>query len=109
MIAVVDARGRFLYINCRFPGSCHDSPIWRRSEASRIFETGRATPGYRLLGDAGFANSASITTPYRTTVAQHDERKARFNLERAERRVVVEQAFGALKGRFGILENIARI
>ncbi|RCN38551.1 transposase, IS4 family [Ancylostoma caninum] len=109
MIAVVDARGRFLYINCRVPGSCHDSSIWRRSQASRIFESGRATPGYRLLGDAGFANSASIVTPYRRMAAERDERKARFNLEHAEGRVVVEQAFGALKRRFGILENIARI
>ncbi|EPB68525.1 hypothetical protein ANCCEY_12379 [Ancylostoma ceylanicum] len=109
MISIVDARGRFLPINCEYPGSCHDPSIWRRSETCRIFESGQAVPGFLLIGDAGFANSVSIMTPYRRRAAQQDVRKAHFNEELTEGRVVVEQAFGALKRRFGILEYTARI
>ncbi|RCN47016.1 transposase, IS4 family [Ancylostoma caninum] len=109
MVAVVDARGRFTYINCGFAGRHHDSFIWRNSQASREFEEGRARPGYRLLGDAGFANSSSVMTPYRQNAARADRRKRRFNKEHAKARNVVEKAFGALKRRFWVLHNVTRI
>ncbi|RCN45773.1 hypothetical protein ANCCAN_08223 [Ancylostoma caninum] len=109
MVAITDARGRFLYIDCRFPGRCHDSAIWTRSDGSRLFEDGHAAPGYRLLGDSGFRNSSSVVTPYRDAAARADERKAAFNLEHSHARIVVEQAFGTLKRRFPLLYNVARL
>lgn len=63
MVAVVDARGRFLYANSSYPGSCHDSSIWARTAAMHVFNNGSAVPGYRLLGDSGFADSIAIMTP----------------------------------------------
>ncbi|EPB75611.1 hypothetical protein ANCCEY_05300 [Ancylostoma ceylanicum] len=107
MVAIVDARGRFLYIDCRFPGRCHDSAIWSRSEGASLFEDGRTAPGYRLIGDSGFRSSASIVTPFREAATRDDERKSNFNDEHSRARVVVEQAFGALKRRFPILYNVA--
>ncbi|KHJ98414.1 transposase, IS4 family [Oesophagostomum dentatum] len=109
MVAVVDARARFLYINCGFAGRHHDSFIWRYSQASEEFEQGRAQPGYRLLGDAGFANSKSVMAPYRESSARVDRRKRNFNKEHAKARRVVEQAFSALKRRFSILHSTARL
>ncbi|RCN40936.1 hypothetical protein ANCCAN_13133 [Ancylostoma caninum] len=105
MVAITDARGRFLYIDCRFPGRCHDSAIWTRSDGSRLFEDGHAAPGYSLLGDSGSRNSSSVVTPYRDAAARAEERKAAFNLEHSHTRIVVEQAFGALKRRFPLLYN----
>ncbi|RCN53712.1 hypothetical protein ANCCAN_00206 [Ancylostoma caninum] len=99
VVAVVDARGRFTYINCGFAGRHHDSFIWRNSQASWEFEEGRARPGYRLLGDAGSANSSNVMTPYRQNAARADRRKRRFNKEHAKARNVVEKGFGALKRR----------
>ncbi|CAJ0589334.1 unnamed protein product [Cylicocyclus nassatus] len=109
MIAVVDARARFMYINCGFAGRHHDSFIWQHSQAAAEFDEGRARPGYRLLGDAGFANSRSVMAPFRERATENDVRKRRFNREHAKARRVVEQAFGALKRRFCILYNITRI
>ncbi|KAL6738185.1 hypothetical protein Aduo_011759 [Ancylostoma duodenale] len=85
MVAIVDARGR-----------------------ARLFEDGCTAPGYRLIGDSGFRNSASIVTPFREAAARDDERKPNFDDEHSHARVVVEQAFGALKRRFPILYNVAR-
>ncbi|KIH55153.1 hypothetical protein ANCDUO_14695 [Ancylostoma duodenale] len=109
MVAITDARGRFLYVDCRFPARCHDSTIWSRSVGSRLFEDGRTAPGYRLLGGSGFGNSASIVTPNRDAAARHDERKENFDVELSHAQIVAEQAFGALERRFPILYNIARL
>ncbi|KIH64198.1 hypothetical protein ANCDUO_05494 [Ancylostoma duodenale] len=98
----------YLY-NCGFAGKHHDPFIWRNSLACQEFEEGRARRGYRLSGDAGFANSSSIMTPYRRGVARADRTKKNSNKEHAKCRSVVEQAFGALKRRFWVLNNITRI
>ena len=84
MVAVVDARGRFLYVNCGYAGRHHDSFIWRHSQASMEFEESRAQPGYRLLGDAGFANSVSVMAPYRENVSRTDRCKRVFDKEHAK-------------------------
>ena len=109
MVAIVDARARFLYINCGFAGRHHDSFIWRHSQASIEFEEGRAQPGYRLLGDARFANSMSVMAPYRENLARTDRHKKAFNKEHAKARRIVEQAFDVLKRRFRFLHDFARL
>ncbi|KAL6743122.1 hypothetical protein Aduo_016201 [Ancylostoma duodenale] len=109
MVAITDARGLFLYVDCRFPARCHDSAIWSRSVGSGLFEDADTAPGYHLLGGSGFGNSASIVTPNRDTAARHDERKENFDVELSHARIVAEQAFGALERGFPILYNIARL
>ncbi|KIH66591.1 transposase, IS4 family [Ancylostoma duodenale] len=109
MVAVVNARARSTYINCGFAGRHHDSFTWRNSSACQEFKEGRARPGYGLSGDAGFANSSGIMTPYRKGAQSARRTKKNSNKEHAKCRSVVEQAFGALKRRFWVLNNVTRI
>ncbi|RHZ05424.1 hypothetical protein DYB37_012919 [Aphanomyces astaci] len=66
------------------------------------------------LGDAGYALSSSILTPYRSTRyhlrewAEDEDGRPRnnkevFNYRHSKTRIIVEQAFGRLKRKWGIL------
>lgn len=60
VLAVCDAKQRFLYANANYPGSVHDSAIWLMSDLKR-----RIPPNTFILGDAGFPAETCLLTPYR--------------------------------------------
>ncbi|KAK6024650.1 transposase, IS4 family [Ostertagia ostertagi] len=106
---IADAVGRILYVNSGSPGSVHDSHLWRNSSPAAFFSSGAAVPGYRLLGDKGYANGAGIITPFRPTAVQGDVRRARYNREHQRMRSIVEMTIGRLKSRFAILTSEMRV
>ncbi|EPB68805.1 hypothetical protein ANCCEY_12115 [Ancylostoma ceylanicum] len=65
VVAVVDARGRFMYINSNFPGSVHDSTVYNLGRVHDTFTEGIVPSGFCLVGDSGLANSNEIITPFR--------------------------------------------
>ncbi|XP_058817968.1 putative nuclease HARBI1 isoform X2 [Topomyia yanbarensis] len=102
--ATCDANDIFTSIDCSWPGSVHDSRIWKNSDIHRImFEN---TAGALLLGDEGYAIAPWIMTPYRnpdTQVRMH------YNKIFCRERVVIERVFGQVKRRFPFLQNAVRM
>ncbi|XP_050022702.1 putative nuclease HARBI1 [Dermacentor andersoni] len=92
---VCDAHMRIVDIDPRFPGSCHDSYVWRHSPL-----LGRLTRNLRrgewVLGDSGYPLEPWLLTP----VPGHpgiDTPEGRYNQAHASMRNVVERGIGVLK------------
>ena len=92
-------------VNANWPGSVHDSRIWKTSNLYQSIQK----PLYKdavLLGDGGYANTPFLLTPFKH--ANNDiERK--FNHVHCRARVTIEQCFGQLKRRFPILHYGIRL
>ncbi|KHJ77707.1 transposase, IS4 family [Oesophagostomum dentatum] len=106
VVAAVDARGRFVYVNANFPGSVHDSTIYSLSALREAYEREAFCDGYCFIGDSGFSNGNDILTPFRSpeTPGQRN-----YNKTHKKMRVVVECTFGSWKKRFSILESKIRL
>lgn len=103
--AICDTNGVFLDVCAEWPGSVHDSRIFRNSEIHTQFMNGRFQPTY-LLGDGGYAVTPFLMTPYRNPGT---EAQRRFNNHLSRGRVSIEMAFGRLKRRFACLYRIFQI
>ena len=112
LMAVVDHRCRFIDICVGWPGSVHDSRVFRNSPLGRRLtqEHYRAQvlpeEAY-IIGDAAFQLSTFMITPFRENqlrAQRHGEptpqQKKHFNHVLSGARVVVEHTFGVLKSRF---------
>ncbi|RCN36507.1 hypothetical protein ANCCAN_17618 [Ancylostoma caninum] len=102
VLAVVDARGRFTYVNANFSGSLHDSAVYSLSKLREAFEEGRVPRRFCLLGDSGFNNGSDILPPI---WSPRTRQQRRYNKTHKKMRVIVECTFGRWKGRFKILES----
>ncbi|XP_036317694.1 putative nuclease HARBI1, partial [Rhagoletis pomonella] len=110
LLALVDARCRFIYINVGSPGRCNDSAIFESSSLKRQFqqcslfkEMTRQISSVNvpviLLGDSAFKLDVHLMKPYPFCVNQPLNKK-KFNFALSKCRRVVENAFGHLKARF---------
>lgn len=84
---------------CRWPGSAHDSNIFRNSNIRRRFENNEFGNNV-LVGDSGYGIQSYLITPLRNpqTAAEH-----LFNESQIRTRNPVERLFGVWKRRFPIL------
>ena len=115
MQAVVDSQGRFLNVHAGWPGSVHDSRIFnlsplRKAIRDRVILQGPIAnvQGHPIkLGDAGYALQPWMITP----ILGHnlDAKSESFNFYQSSTRIIVEQAFGILKGRWRWLAGIMHI
>ena len=114
MQAVVDAQGRFIDVYGGWPGSVHDSRVFSTSplyqklhngemlqEPVVVIEGEPITP--YIVGDAGYKLESFLIVPYPGRDLPSD--KERFNHWHSSTRMIVEQAFGRLKGRFRLLNG----
>ncbi|XP_052788842.1 putative nuclease HARBI1 [Mya arenaria] len=98
VMAVSDSKGRFTFLDARWPGSSHDSFIYRASDlADHMDAMNRSWTDGILIADIGV-----MMTPYRVADTQQ---KISFNRAHSRTRVAVEMAFGRWKHRFGILHG----
>jgi hypothetical protein len=110
MQAVVDSRGRFLDIDVRWPGRCHDSFIFHESWFGRVFPSlypehrvvlgGVHVPLY-VVADSAYKLSPCCIKRY--VAGPHHGPSAAFDTAVSACRIVVENAFSRLKGRWRIL------
>ncbi len=98
-LAVVDHVGLARYLQVGFPGSVHDSRVFRNTALhTRVEELLGA--GEYLLSDSGFALGRRVIPVFK---GQMGWRHRTFNKCAASARNIVEHAFGVLKGRFPCL------
>ena len=97
---VCDSNLNFLSVNAAFPGSCHDSGIWRVSPLKRFLRNAAARGEYWLLGDAGYPHEPWLMVPYENAVQPHEEI---FNKVHIKARNCIERAFGCVKAKFRCL------
>ena len=88
----------FTSVVARWPGSAHDSRIFRESNLCTKFEQGQLEG--LLLGDAGYPLLAFLMTPVNNPVT---EPQRRYNRAHVLTRNTIERAFGVFKRRFAAL------
>lgn len=87
--------------SAKYPGSSHDSYIWRNSCVRRSFNRGEFGHSY-LLDDSGYPLEPFLMTPIENPANPAEQR---YNRSHMRTRVVVEQTFGTLKTRFRCLHR----
>ncbi|KAK5647838.1 hypothetical protein RI129_002730 [Pyrocoelia pectoralis] len=100
---VCDKKLRIRDIFIGYPGSVHDSRVFRNSP---LYETLPAKCGeYFILGDSGYPLKANLLTSLRDR-GQLNNRQANYNLRLATNRYVLEHCFGILKQKFRQLYHV---
>lgn len=99
-----DAAEKITSVDAQWPGSVHDSRIWKLSSVCRLISEFNGSAC--LLGDSGYGIAPWMITPFKnpTTTAE-----MKFNTLHSKERVIIERIFGQLKKRFPILGNVVRI
>ncbi|KAK0138212.1 putative nuclease HARBI1 [Merluccius polli] len=82
-------------VEAKWPGSVHDSQIYRECSLSNRFARGEFD-GY-LLGDQGYPCQPSLLTPYPDPEPGPQQR---FNVAHCRTRARVEMTIGILKSQF---------
>lgn len=103
MQATCDHNHKFTSVYCKWPGSTHDAFVLRRSELWRIFEN-NSNKGI-ILGDSAYPCRYWLMTPFCCRSNHLTPAQERYNSAHKKTRVVVENAFGQLKRRFGLLHQ----
>ena len=103
--AICLPNGRFSDVLARFPGSVHDSRIWKLSQVGMYVENNFQV-GEHILGDSGYMLRQCLLTPYRqpTSIAHEN-----YNYAHKKTRVLIEQTFGRWKRRFHCLHGEIRM
>ena len=110
--ALVDHQYRFLNLHVGWPGSVHDARILSNSEVFEKGESGTLTPNsirtfsgvpvpVVIIGDPAYPLLPWLIKPYPGVALS--AKKKKFNTRLSRARVVVECAFGRLKGRWRCL------
>ncbi|KAF4525384.1 hypothetical protein B566_EDAN013235 [Ephemera danica] len=102
--ATVNAKELFTSIDASWPGSVHDSRTLKLSTICPIMKNNMV--GALLLGDAGYALTPWLMTPYKNPATNAQRR---FNTVHIDERVTVERVFGQLKRRFPMLHYTIRL
>ena len=89
MLAISDARKKFLWIRSGLPGSIGDSRAFkeRRWYAQQKADGYVLHEGFYLLADGGFASEKWLLKPY--PADQHDDKHKFFNYVLSSTRVIV--------------------
>lgn len=94
---------RIRFVNASFPGSCHDSHVWKLSNVKRFFENEYHNGDNSLiLGDAGYPLEPWLLTPCRSPAVGSKESK--FNIAHSKGRNIIERTIGILKNVFRCLK-----
>ncbi|KAK0156553.1 putative nuclease HARBI1 [Merluccius polli] len=100
-VQICDAACIVTNVEAKWPGSVHDSRIYRECRLSNRFARGEFD-GY-LLGDRGYPCQPSLLTPYPDPEPGPQQR---FNVAHCRTRAQVEMTVGILKSRFQCLQKL---
>lgn len=97
--AICNADLKFMDIVCRWPGSAHDSNIFRHSRVRNDFEN-RVYGDNLVVADSGYAIKPYLITPLLNPLTRAEHL---FNEAQIRTKNPIERSFGILKRRFPIL------
>ncbi|XP_053366807.1 putative nuclease HARBI1 [Clarias gariepinus] len=98
---VCDSLCHITNVEAKWPGSVHDSRIFRESQLFQRFERGDYDGV--LIGDRGYACRQYFMTPFPNP---NPCPQARYNAALTRTRARIEMTFGQLKGRFQCLKSL---
>ena len=112
LMALVDAKYRFIWASAGFPGNSHDSVIlqatdlWQRITNGEVIppiskEIGQSNVPPLILGDSAFPFTMHLMKPYSRGIVNEKQRYYNYRLSRS--RMVTECAYGQLKSRWRML------
>ncbi|XP_060835239.1 uncharacterized protein LOC132918141 isoform X3 [Rhopalosiphum padi] len=107
-LAVCKSNLEFTYVFAGWPGSSHDACVYRNSSLGKclIADDCNLFPSeYHILGDSAFPLSKRLLTPYRQREIWTPTQGI-YIKRLSSMRVVIDQAFGLLLGRFRRLNYI---
>lgn len=110
--ALVDSCYRFVAGSAVCKGSTHDSVALDISHIGQYLRESKLPRGFWIAGDEAYSPTESLIVPFRKSLASKYE--SAFNFFLSSHRMHVEQAFGILKKRWGILwrpmkHNLGRV
>jgi len=91
-----------------YHGSCHDAYVWSNSPLyQKLSENSEnlIPKNHYILGDSAYPLTDYLLKPYRNNCLMQPKQK-HFNTVLSSTRVIIEQTFGYLKGRFRRLQGI---
>ncbi|CAH1964379.1 unnamed protein product, partial [Acanthoscelides obtectus] len=101
--ATCDAREMFTSVDVSWPGSVHDSRIWRDSQTrSQLINKANVV----LLGHDGYGIGPWLRTPFRNPTPGAE---INYNKLLNQERVIIDRCFSQLKRRFPILQYVCRV
>ncbi|XP_045111700.1 putative nuclease HARBI1 [Portunus trituberculatus] len=109
LMAVCTADKKFSFIQAGFPGSAHDSCVFRSCTVFTKMQNSDATffssPNYHIVGDSAFPLHKHLMVPLKN-IGNQCEAQSKFNTKLSKARVTIENAFDFLKGRFRHLKYV---
>jgi len=94
----------FLDISVGWPGSLHDARVFRRSTLGRRLDREGLHP-YLILGDSAYPQKTYLIVPFRDDGHMSPDQK-KFNNVCSASRVIIEQSFTRLKGKWRCLKHL---
>ncbi|GLV40085.1 uncharacterized protein CBL_02970 [Carabus blaptoides fortunei] len=102
---VVDHRRNFIDVVCGEPGSTHDARLLKKSSLYELGINGALDIGTNyILGDSAYPKLPWLMPPFKDN-GQLSEEERIYNFKHSSTRIVVENAFGLVKGRFRRLRH----
>lgn len=101
--ATCDSKEYFTSVDVSWPGSVHDSRVWRNSTVHAVMQRSRNAV---LLADGGYQNAPWLMVPYRNP---DTPQQISYNRLLSSERVIIERCFGQLKRRFPSLHYGVRL
>lgn len=113
-MGMVDARHRFVWASCGFPGNSHDSIIFQSSNlwskityGQTIPDIGKDVEGVNvpplILCDSTFPFRSWLMKHYTSAVLTPSQQYYNYRLSRA--RMSIEEAYSELKGRWRVIQR----
>ncbi|KAJ8910962.1 hypothetical protein NQ315_003655 [Exocentrus adspersus] len=106
--AICNAKLKFINVYSGWPGSVHDARVWQASKICQMLEDDPRSlllPNTYLLGNSAYPLKRYLIVPFKDN--GHLRRRQReFNKKLSSTRVVIEQAFGRLKGLYRRLKYL---
>jgi len=101
--AICDSNYRFMFFSAKCAGPTHDSVAFEVSSYAENLRNGLLPDGFWVAADDAYVSDENIITPLPVSESTPGSHGDAFNFYQSSHRMHIEQAFGILMARWGIL------